>query len=167
MHTIDHHRTVVKLGAWMSLLHSVGFPYEDKVGKYGWAGEDPPPKALGDMELGWVLGVEVAMTRQLFAAPVLPSSTWHQALLHAWQMAKVAAQNEYPAKPSLQQTLPLLQPDALLLHLSSAPAPGQGNSGGGMCVCGMTVASHSVSSPSLSALDSPGKELTCRFCAPC
>lgn len=69
MHTIDHHRTVVKLGAWMSLLHSVGFPYEDKVGKYGWAGEDPPPKALGDMELGWVLGVEVAMTRQLFAAP--------------------------------------------------------------------------------------------------
>lgn len=111
VHTIDHHRTVIKLGAWMSLLHSVGFPYEDKVGKYGWAGEDPPPKAFGDMELGWVLGVEVAMTRQLFAAPVLPSNTWHQALLHAWQMAKVDAQNEYPAKPSLQQTHLLLQPD--------------------------------------------------------
>lgn len=106
MHTSDHHRTIVKLGGMDDLLQ-----YGDKVGKYGWASEDPPPKALGDMEPGWVFGVEVAMSRQLFPALVLPSRIWHLALLHAWQMAMGTTQNEYPAKPSLQQTHPLLQPD--------------------------------------------------------
>lgn len=51
-----------------------------------------------------MLAVEVAVSGQLFPALVLPSNMWHLALLHTWQMAKVATQNEYPAKPSLLQT---------------------------------------------------------------
>ena len=125
------------------------------MGKHSWAGEDPPPKALRDVKPGWVLGAEVNASRELFPAPVLPSDAWHPAL--AARMAD--GQGSCP-KQGPCQTLPAaatspvaarpLPQHVLLLHLSSAPAPGQGNSGGGVHAYGITVALYSVVFLSLS-----------------
>lgn len=116
----------------------------------------PHQKHSGDMEPRWALGAEVNASRQLFPAPALPSDAWHPALAARTADGQGGCPKWGPCQPlpagrgSSPVAARPFPRRILLLHLLSSPAQGQGNSGGGMHVYGITAARYSTVFLSLS-----------------